>query len=979
MTRKKRKNSTSAGMAANQTVDRDAAPEDRMPEPGSTGGPDTGSLPRETVAKIRRDVAEGKIKAAVKKAKSLHKKTGSAASESLLTGVYAKRIDELRGNGLDTEADSLEALVRDRYSSARAILDGDTDTAVMLPKPLAAAVAVIADDNASPDRRSNAQDTIRRELRDPKLLATCDTLPEDHPLRRAAAAVADAFDVVTRRVTSAEEVALPAVSRRSPLAPWKLLIRAVSQCYRREDAACRKTLAAIDADTAPAAYIPAIRSVLAGRVAADLPAPMASLAGAILGVTGGRLHTALEELDESLDNDLFFEEIQAAVRRAVNACNKIRPEKTELLRQRISIKCCLKELPVEDVIEMLGGPSRHDPSFWRLYATAMEIGDSPFVACAAWEEFRRTAVHFGWFDATSLESTAVLLHIVDILERFPLRQLVEDDDCHRGLDDIIGAFYGPDQPADVRGAAPAEKPDYDYLDPRSVCEKICRYDPAADVFARWIHWEKKYESGPKRIDAVAGRWREALPSDIRPILVLAESAEKRKAYRKARGYIRTAEEIDPLNPELRKASLRLHIAEAVRHIVRRKPHLLRKDIAGIEAMAESRDGDLPLMLSALRECADDPADGGVDGGPSRDDNNDRAVVTLVKTLLPDAHKVRAGTTRVTAPPPAAPDRLLAALGRTAALFRRVGLRFHLPRGWIDTINDCLMNDDTNASAAGEAALLAIGEAAIDDGLTHTAYHAAGAGLRRAGRRDSHLLLLRARAMPQHCPGRRMECLDAAETIARRRGDSDIVPAIRDARNRHPFIRAFMAGGPTVIDDDAAASIIENERRLIAFPAWSDGDTTALAPPAPDPAAAEPPTPSPAGSSPFARPLFDDGDEDWGDDWNWDEDGDGDEDMEWDGPVPGPGESIPGIPPGIASGGADDVLRFIEMLAALHDEAGDDPTEQDFKRFCHRHPEYLPLLARASGREGPGVPGAPVDPPPRTRGGRGKRKGKKKKR
>ncbi len=961
MAGKKRKNNTS-GTTASHAIDGGSAPGGPVTAP-DIAGLDTGSLPRETVAKVRRNVADGKLKAAIKKAKALHKKVGSAASESLLVGVYAKRIDELRGNGLETEADALEAMVRDRYSSAPPILAGDSDTAALLPKPLAAAVAVIADDNASPARRSDAEDAIRRELKDPKLLATCETVPEHHPLRRAAVAVADAFDVVTRRVTDAEEVALPEVSRRSPLAPWKLLIRAVSQCYRREETACRKTLAAIDPDAAPAPYIPMVRSLLAGRVAAELSSPMASLAGAILGVTGGQLYTALEELDESLESDVFFEDIRAAVRRAITACKKACPEKTELLRQRFSIKCCLKKLPVEDVIEMLDGPSRHDPSFWRLYATAMEIGDCPFMACAAWEEFRRTAVHFGWFDTASLENTAVLLHIVDILERIPLWQLTSARDRHRRIADHIRTFYDRDQPADVRRAAPGEKPDYDYFDPRSVCEKICRYDPAADVYARWIEWEKKYGAAPKRIDAVAKQWHETLPSDIRPILVLAESAEKRRAYRKARGHIRTAEEIDPLNPDLRKASLRLYIAEAVRHIGRRKPHLLKKDIANIEAMAESRDGDLPLLLVALREYADEPADGGGDGPemPSRDDNGDRAVVTLVKHLLPDAHKARGDSARRTAPPVTAPDRLSAALGRTAVLFKRVGLRLHIPRGWIDTLNEGLMNDDHDVAAVGQSALLAIGEAAIDDGFNHAAYYAAGAGLRRGGRLDNHVLLLRARTMPPHCRGRRLECLDAAETIARRRGDNDMIPAIRDARGRHRLIRTFMAGGPPAIDDDAVASIIENERRLIAFPAWPDGDTTALAPPAPAPdpsdACAAPPS---SRSNPFAGTLFDD----WDEEEDWEED--------WDEDMPDLGESIPGIPPGIARSGMGVVRAYIEMLAALHDEAGDEPTEQEFKRFCYRHPEYLPLLARALGGEGAGLPDVPAGPPPRSRGGRGKR-------
>ena len=59
-----------------------------------------------------------------------------------------------------------------------------------------------------------------------------------------------------------EAVELAEVSRRSPLAPWKLLVRAIACFYRGEDEACRRYLEAIKPESAPARLVPAMRAML---------------------------------------------------------------------------------------------------------------------------------------------------------------------------------------------------------------------------------------------------------------------------------------------------------------------------------------------------------------------------------------------------------------------------------------------------------------------------------------------------------------------------------------------------------------------------------------------------------------------------------------------------------------------------------------------------------------------------------------------
>ena len=60
---------------------------------------------------------------------------------------------------------------------------------------------------------------------------------------------------------------LDVISRHSPLAPWKLLVRAIDAYYRRDDAAVLANLSAIPPDSAPARLAPVL-GCLAGSATA---------------------------------------------------------------------------------------------------------------------------------------------------------------------------------------------------------------------------------------------------------------------------------------------------------------------------------------------------------------------------------------------------------------------------------------------------------------------------------------------------------------------------------------------------------------------------------------------------------------------------------------------------------------------------------------------------------------------------------------
>ena len=92
----------------------------------------------------------------------------------------------------------------------------------------------------------------------------------------------------------------------------------------------------------------------------------------------------------------------------------------------------------------------------------------------------------------------------------------------------------------------------------------------------------------------------ALPNDIPPVLHLMQSAEKTNALKRAFKLMEQAETLDALNPDVRKARLRLLISLATRHLQQKKIHLAEPELRQMEALPQAQQGDRPALLAALR-------------------------------------------------------------------------------------------------------------------------------------------------------------------------------------------------------------------------------------------------------------------------------------------------------------------------------------------------------------------------------------------
>ena len=195
-------------------------------------------------------------------AKQVHKRLGNAASEALLVDAYMARIRSLAERNLDAEARALQGLVN-RATRRRANVCGRSAASLKARSGEIEPCWNCWRTRPWPaEKRAAIETAIRGAAGDPERISRCAVLPPEHPLRVAAGAVAQALEAATTGPVAAEKLALPEVSRQSPLAPWKMLLRAIASLYGNEVELCAKYLAAVEPGAAAARLVPPMRAML---------------------------------------------------------------------------------------------------------------------------------------------------------------------------------------------------------------------------------------------------------------------------------------------------------------------------------------------------------------------------------------------------------------------------------------------------------------------------------------------------------------------------------------------------------------------------------------------------------------------------------------------------------------------------------------------------------------------------------------------
>jgi hypothetical protein len=755
---------------------------------------------------IRQLIVDGKSKTALDNAKEFHKEQGSAESEILLIDAYLARIGALFDQNLVVEAKSLIALVRERFPSAKERLDNLNSAASARGGDLDELLKPLNDPGLSAERRAAIEQVIQNQVTDLAPLACCAALPPEHGLRQAAAAIDRAFGVVTSGPVTDRQIALPEISHRSPLANWKLLIRAIACFYRNQDKACEDCLASIRPESAPWRLVPAMRAMLGAtpgaRLAAKSAVNLKPAEAALKSRTSGSLgefRRALADLDHAFAHAEQPAQVFKAVRAAVRECRQSAPDLLVELRQMVCVRGEVAGLETQRMIVALEGAPRRDAIFFRDLARTLErTGDSEDLmqGCKCWDCFRQEAVHEGWFAERSLEIAALYLHMAGLLGRMPAVLLRE---MQRPFDRAV-----------------SRESNY-FCFPEELYARACLIDPHPDAFSQWLRWARG--NSIVEAESVARAWSKALPDAVEPLLFLMEEAEKRNAFPTALSCLEKAERIDAVNSAVRAARLRLLAAAALQHLQKKKPHLAAQRLAEIGALPQSRQGDRPAFLDAMRvliclASGDKPGASQAllevervlgDGLAALIFISGCAVSAKRKDLvfLPFPDKL----------PEQQRSHLPASMARAIALAADIGLarNFQLP---IEYFDETEAQFPRISGSLNVEQIRLLGELGIVSEHPRLAWAASAAGLDRGGPTEAYFLLLRARALPEGLDDRYQALTAAAAELGRTHRDMEVVGRAVEAG------RDLFDEDPLSLTADQARDVLRKEKASPDFPSGS---------------------------------------------------------------------------------------------------------------------------------------------------------------
>jgi len=751
--------------------------------------------PEDSRARVESLIESGKTREALDLAKQSFKEAPGAEAEALIITAYEARIRALLAQGLYDDAMALATLVGERFPSHRhrvgplvgqskAVAAGDLRTLLL---ELAA---------AAPPRRKEIEAILTRELRDPRLLADAEALAADDPLRRAARAVCDLFAAVTSGpLPEGALAALDQIPRHSPLAPWKLLIRALDAYYRRSDGAALANLDAIAPQAAPARLVPVLRHLIGEPGSLDTRSPAvgslikaASGGGAMLRPQLLRLVRALDARDPGT---------------AVAAVDRIMPllDLEPLAVKRIFAATVLRHwyrlnLNPKLLIEALSR-NRRDLDWQRetqrLVALALEGVGAWDGALIFWDGYVAAATRAGTLPSAGRAASRILLHMAEL---FPAdREEVLDTfgvDSEEELDMLI-----------EEGELP------EYADRGGLLLRARQADPDPRVFRALVaHWETR---DPRKAEAEAEAWRQAHRRDLDPLLHLARAAEQRGAHRRALDLLDQAEAINRVHPEVRQSRFRLLLASAERRIREGRFGLALEDLDRLEKEPAATRGDTWAYLGALRSVATRRNGDGAAAVRLQEELASRLGNPAALGLLLSSVAESFGLEPPDVPDPGSPAETVQALARASDLFRALDRPLAVPSALLTTV-------ERDLSGASPADLYSLCVGGLHMGWLALAYAASGEGLAADGPLLHRFLLARGRALSAAASHRDRDraalCLRAARELAGRARDMDAVREASSALDAIARSREIPSWLPREPDADTEPLAAEDIARVI---------------------------------------------------------------------------------------------------------------------------------------------------------------------
>lgn len=689
-----------------------------------------------TRMRLEQLLAKGNLRGAVDAAKQLIREQPGAASEELAVRAYAARIRELIGEGLGREAAALAAIVRERFPAHVSAQASLLEEARLAGGDFAALLAELRD--APEDRRAGIEGRLLPWITDPAALAQSTVLDPADPLVREARIAAELFEIVTSRLATPEELApLGEIRRRSPLAPWKLLIRAIDAFHRNEDERLAANLAGID---------PLSPAKRAADVLAELTAggqkPGRSFAAERLidRISGGRATIAarlraIESASHSDDRRLLREEL----RELAKGFHTLSPYAREQIRITLMPLCGIHFSP-EQTAALLRIDEREIPRFGML----LTEGVGHPVAAGAWVEFADQAL--ARREIEPWQAAEIYLHAL---------ALGGGDDADLCIDPTH------DHPIPV--------------EPGEVLEKVIATRPAPAVLERMEPYLDRLHTKDRR--RVLTAWRKADPEAAGPVVQLLRLADEERRYDDVPALLRHGDKLKTIDPEYARLRLRLSFRRAEQLLAARKREAAYAFLGELAARPEDLGENAATYLLALHWAAAPPAAAG------------ELLAKLSARGLAAAIVLADVTGQLEMPFPLAlpadsASALLDGLLRANAVLHDVR---RTPRhiAWI------VERAAGHVEEATEAQLLAVTEVATSHHLLDRAWLATNRGLRMRGPLLQRFLLIRASNRAEVYGDMRRVCVvvDAARAVARRANDEDSVARADGATLLYAFLRA----------------------------------------------------------------------------------------------------------------------------------------------------------------------------------------------
>ena len=264
---------------------------------------------------------------------------------------------------------------------------------------------------------------------------------------------------------------------------------------------------------------------------------------------------------------------------------------------------------------------------------------------------------------------------------------------------------------------------------------------------------------------------------------------------------------DAVNSTVRLARLRLLAAAVMRYLQQKKPHLAAERLVEITLLPQSRQGDRPAFLTALRflVCL------AVGDAPGCDEARLEVERALGDPIAAEVLIVgcAAAAKQHSKLSPRSPkgftaqerSRFPVSMAKAIALARDIGIigKFQLPAEYV---NETHAQFPRGGGSLTIDQIRLLGELGIAAKHLRLAWAASAAGLDRTGPEEAYFLLLRARALPDGDDDRYEALTAAAAELARFHRDLELVDRAVEA-GRNPF------------DDDALSLTVEQARDVLA--------------------------------------------------------------------------------------------------------------------------------------------------------------------